>query len=83
MQILISIHCSQKTFYFLSVSNGHTPVLSDIVTTLHKSHETTFWGILEKLQILARDVFEASQRRNGKDIFFEICSRRHTKKHVF
>ena len=83
MQILISIHCSQKTFYFLSVSNGHTSILSDIVTTLQKSHEITFWVILEKLRILARDVFEASQRRHGKDIFFEICSGRDTKKHVF
>ena len=34
------------------------------------------WRIFEKPKILARDVFETSQRRHGKDIFFEICSRR-------
>ena len=28
------------------------------------------------LKNLARDVFETSQRHHGKDIFFEICSRR-------
>ena len=41
------------------------------------------WGIFEKPEILARDVFKTPQRRNGKDIFFEICPmtsyRRHTK----
>ena len=34
------------------------------------------WRIFGKPKILARDVFETSQRRHGKDIFFEICPRR-------
>ena len=65
-----------ETFHFLSVSNGLTSILSDIVITLWKSRETIFVGFSEKSQILARDVFETSQRRHGKDIFFEIYSRR-------
>ena len=74
---LISMHCSHKTFYFLSVSDGPTSILSDIVMTLRKSHEIIFvWRIFEKPKILARDVFETSQRRHGKCIFFKICSRR-------
>ena len=71
------MHCSHKTFHFLSVSDGSTSILSDIVMTLRKSHEIIFvWRIFEKPKILARDVFETSQRRHGKDIFFEICPRR-------
>ena len=34
------------------------------------------WDDFEKSQILARDIFETSQRRHGIDIFIEICSRR-------
>ena len=34
------------------------------------------WGIFEKSQILARYIFDTSQRRQGIDTFFEICSRR-------
>ena len=71
------MHCSHKTFHFLSVSDSPTSILSDIVMTLRKSHEIIFvWRIFEKPKILARDVFETSQRRHGKDIFFEICPRR-------
>ena len=70
------MHCSQKTFHFLSVSNGPTSILSDIVITLWKSHEIIFVGYFWKPKILARDVFETSQRRREKDIFFEICLRR-------
>ena len=62
-------------FHFLSVSNGLTSILSDIIITLQKSYETIFAGYFEKLQILARDVFETFQRRHGMDIIFEICSR--------
>ena len=69
---LISMHCSHKTFHFLSVSDSPTSILSDVVMTLRKSHEIIFvWCIFEKLKILARDDFETSQRRHGKDIFFE------------
>ena len=34
------------------------------------------WVIFKKPKILARDVFETSQRCPEKDTFFEICSRR-------
>ena len=79
------MHWSQKTFHFLSVSNGPTSILSDIVITL-RSHiyfirycnnptgyytKPFLWGIFEKSQIPARDVFETSQRRHRKGIFFE------------
>ena len=69
------MNCSQKTFHFFSVSNGLTSILSGIVITLQKSYETIFAGYFEKLQILARNVFETFQRRHGMDIIFEICSR--------
>ena len=72
---LISMNCSQKTFHFFSVSNGLTSILSGIVITLQKSYKTIFAGYFEKLQILARDVFETFQRRHGMGIIFEICSR--------
>ena len=70
------MHYSQKTFHFLSVSNGPTSILSNILVTLRKLHETILWDIFEKSRLLSGDVFETSQRRHGKDIFFEICSRR-------
>ena len=73
---LISMQCSHKTFHFLSVSDGPTSILSDIAISLRKSHEIKLWHIFGKPKILARDVFETSQRRHGKDIFFEICPRR-------
>ena len=73
---LIYMHCSQKAFHFLSVSNRPTSILSDIVITLRKSHQIILWVIFEKPKILARDVFERSQRRREKDICFEMCLRR-------
>ena len=66
---LISMHSTEKTFHFLSA-------LSDIVITLRKSREIIFAGYFWKTLILARDIFEMSQRRHGKDNFFEIFSRR-------
>ena len=60
---LISMH----SFHFLSVSVGPTSILSDTKSFL--------WHIFEKPKVLARNVFEMSQRRHRKDIFFEICSR--------
>ena len=44
---LISMHCSQKTFYFLNVS---TSILSNIVITLRKSHEIIFVGYFWKIR---------------------------------
>ena len=70
---LISMYCCHKIFHFLSVSDGPTSILSDIAINLRF---ICLWHIFEKPKILARDVFERSQRRDGKDIFFEICSRR-------
>ena len=46
---LISMHCSQKTFQFLSVSNSLTSILSDIVIARWKSHETLFAGYFWKI----------------------------------
>ena len=69
------MHCSLKTFHFLSVSNGPTSILTDISVILWKSHETILCCIFEKLRTLRRYVFETSQRRHGIYIFFEICLR--------
>ena len=72
---LISMQCSHKTFHFLSVSDGLTSILSDIVISLRKSHEiifVTYW----KTKNTCERCIETSQRRHGKDIFFEIYSRR-------
>ena len=63
---LISMHCSHKTFHFLSVSDNF--IRYCIVITLRKPHEIILWRIFEKPKILAK-----SQRRHGKDIFFDIC----------
>ena len=41
---LISVHYSQKTLHFLTVSSGPTSVLSDILITLRKPHEIIFVG---------------------------------------
>ena len=70
---LITMYCCHKIFHFLSVSDGPTSILSDIAINLRF---ICLWHIFEKPKILARNVFERSQRRDGKDIFFEICSRR-------
>ena len=70
------MHCSHKTFQFLSVSEGPTSILSDIAITLRKSHEITFVTYFWKTKNTCERCFETSQRRHGKDIFFEICSRR-------
>ena len=69
------MQCSHKAFHFLSVSDGATSILSDIVISLQKSHEIIFVMYFRKTKILARDVFETSQKYNGKNIFFEICPR--------
>ena len=74
---LISMHCSQKTFHFLSVSNGPTSILLDIVITLRKSHETIlvvyFWKITNTCERCFWDVSETSRKRH---LFCEICLRR-------
>ena len=36
------MHCSQKTFHLLSVSNDPTSILSNISVILWKEHETIF-----------------------------------------
>lgn len=81
------MHYFQKTYYFLSFFNGATSILSDILITLRKSHEIILWGIFEKSEILARDVFEMPQRCHRTDIFFQISLRRlkdiSQKKHLF
>ena len=37
--------------------------------------KSLLWGIFEKPQTLARGVFETSQKRHRKNIFFEILLR--------
>ena len=76
---LISVHYSQKTLHFLTVSSGPTSVLSDILITLRKPHEIILWDaffIIYDFWWRASYVFETSQRRHGKDIFFEMFLRR-------
>ena len=48
MTDLIDIYVLPENVSFLSVSNGPTSILSDIVITLGKSHETIFVGFLKK-----------------------------------
>ena len=71
---LIAKHCSQKTFPFLSVSNGPTPTLSNISVTLRKSHETIFvgyfWIITNTCKRCFWGVSEMSQYRHlSRDVF--------------
>ena len=41
----ISMHCSQKAFHFLIVSNGPTSILSGFVITLRKVTRNYFCGV--------------------------------------
>ena len=63
---LIAMHCSQKTFHFLSVSNDPTSILSNILVTLRKSHETifvgNFWNITNTCERYFWDVSEMSRK---------------------
>ena len=61
---LIVNYCSQKKFLFSSFSDSSTSISSDISIALRKSHKTTFVGVFEELQILAKDFFEMSHRRH-------------------
>ena len=70
------MQCSNKTFHFLSVSDGPTSILSDIVITLRKSHEVNFVTYFLKTKNACERCFWDAQSRLGKDIFFEICPRR-------
>ena len=56
--------CTPKKRFISWVSVGPTSILSDTKSFL--------WHIFEKPKVLARDVFETSQKRHGKGIFFEI-----------
>ena len=53
---LISTHCSHKMFHFLSVSDGLTSILSDILMTLRKSHEI-IWDVFLKNQKYLSEMF--------------------------
>ena len=53
---LIPMQCSHKTFHFLSVSDGATSILSDILISLRKSHEIIFVTYLENQKYL-REMF--------------------------
>ena len=70
---LIAMHCSQKNFHFLTVSNGPISILSDIVITLRKSHETIsvgyFWKITNACKRYFWDVSETSRNRH---LFWDV-----------
>ena len=68
---LISVHYSQKTLHFLTVSSGSTSVLSDILITLRKPHKIFFVGrifynlwFLMTCELCFWDVSEASRKRH-------------------
>ena len=67
---LISMHRSQKALHFLSVSNGPTYILSDIVITLQKSHEIIFVGYFWKKQKYLREMFLRRLRDVAKKTSF-------------
>ena len=82
---LISVHYSQKTLHFLTVSSGPTSVLSDILITLRKPHEIIFVGRIYNLWFLMTcelcfwDVSEASRKRHLFWDVFETFQGRHKK----
>ena len=53
----IYIHCFQKTFDFLSVSNGSTSILSDIVNNLTEITGNHFCVVFLKNQEYLREMF--------------------------
>ena len=73
---LISMHCSDKTIHFLSVSDGPTSILLDIVITLRKSHEIIFVTYFRKTKNTCErcfwDVSETSQKRH---LFGDVAER--------
>ena len=76
---LIAIHCSQKTFHFLSVSNGPTYFIRycNNPTEITRNYFCgVFWKITNTFEKCFWDVSETSRKK----IFFEICSR--SLKHV-
>ena len=70
------MHCSQKNFRFLTVSNGPKSIFSDIVITLRKSHETIsvgyFWKITNACKGYFWDVSETSRNRH---LFWDVLRR--------
>ena len=77
------MHSSHKTFHFLSVSDGPTSILSDIVMTLRKSHEiifvTYFWKTKTTCERCFWDVSETSRKRHLFWDMSETSERRHAK----
>ena len=75
---LISMPCSHETFHFLSVSDGPTSILWDIVIVLRKSHEivfvTHFWKTKHTCERCFWDVLKTSLKKK-KDIFFDMYLR--------
>ena len=69
---LIFMHCSQKTFHFLSVSDGPTSTLSDIAITLRKSHKIKFVTYLKNQKYL-REMFVRRLRDVKGKISFLRC----------
>ena len=67
---LISMHCWQNRFHFLSVSNGPTSILPDIEITLQKSHEIIFVGVFLKNHKYLREMFLRRLREVTEKTFF-------------
>ena len=81
------MHCSHQTFHFLSVSNGPTPILSDVEILLRKSHKIIFvgyfWKITNTCERCFEDVSETSRERHLFWDMLEMSSRHHTKDIIF
>ena len=72
---LIVMHCSQKTFHLLSVSNGPASILSNISVNLRKSLESIFVGYFWKItNICERRFWDVSEMSRNRHLS-EICSR--------
>ena len=68
--------------HFLSVSNGYTSILSDILITLQKSRETIFsWVFLKITNTCKRCFWDVSEMSRNTHLFWNIKTtyRRHTK----
>ena len=70
---LISTQCSQKTSHVLSVSNGLTSVLSDVLITMRKSHETIVVGYFLKIpNTCERCFWEFSEMSRNRNLFWDM-----------
>ena len=77
MIIMTDLYTASRKLIFSWMFLTVPHLFCQILLQRYGNHKKSFlWCIFEKSEILARDVFETSQRRHGKDIFFEIRPRR-------